>query len=284
MPTLPENPVDYKPTRVEAIRGFIQNILNPIARGKQKAENQNSEAGQPHILRRATPEEEIMEKRDKTNQRVLGGGINQTYFVEFKDDGSGVFKPKEGEVGVKKNFYKKERAAYLVSRFLGLNLVPPTIIRKIDGKIGSVQQFIPDAENAYLNKDSLNQDQLFALWIFDYIIQNTDRHPGNLLIKEDKIYAIDHGYSMDKDDRGFYSLFKAFYDTPAPKELVGLLNDFLSDKTRPSILKELLSELLSNKEVEACMDRIKWVGQLLAKNNSIKNGELDDFRPSVLAT
>ena len=73
----------------------------------------------------SSPEEEVLTSREKTKSSELSGGCNKTIFVELKDDGAGVFKPKDGEkkgirYGVEAGtYYKRERAAYLVDRFLG---------------------------------------------------------------------------------------------------------------------------------------------------------------------
>ena len=98
----------------------------------------------PENLR--TPTEVTIESHEKESGKKLGGGTNQTLYIKLKNDGSVVFKPKDGEAEMLAHLeqYKRERAAYLVDRFMGLNLIPATVIREIDGKIGSAQEFIPD--------------------------------------------------------------------------------------------------------------------------------------------
>lgn len=63
-----------------------------------------------------SPKEDILTSREKTSSKKIGRGITDSSFVELKDDGKGVFKI-EG--------YQNERAAYLIDRFLSLNLTPP---------------------------------------------------------------------------------------------------------------------------------------------------------------
>ena len=63
-----------------------------------------------------SPKEEVLASREKISSNKIGMGVTDSSFVELKDDGKGVFKT-EG--------YKTERAAYLVDRFLGINLTPP---------------------------------------------------------------------------------------------------------------------------------------------------------------
>lgn len=95
------------------------------------------------------PVEVILSLREKELERQLGGGVNITTYIKLRDNGAGVFKPKNGEnksYDTSGSFFKRERASYLVDKFLGFNLVPPTVIREIDGQIGSVQEFIPDTD------------------------------------------------------------------------------------------------------------------------------------------
>lgn len=233
-----------------------------------------------------TPEEAILEKREKTSSKDIKEGISKPIFVQFQDDGAGIFKSsaREKEWEYIGN-YKKERAAYLVDRFLGFGLVPPTVLREVDGEMGSVQEFIPDAKTAaeaYLEtpftaeeiqaltgqeqKQKLTKEQkqslktqLFQLWLFDYLIYNRDRHGGNLLVKENKIYAIDHGFTFKKND--FYYPFCRFFDTPIPKEVKDAFERFYSWKEGKEILRDLLSELLSKDEVDCFFKRVEVVAE-----------------------
>jgi len=222
-----------------------------------------------------TPEEEVLETREKSSSRPLEGGANTKSFIELKDDGAGVFKPKSGErKGLRQGleqgtYYKRERAAYLVDRFLGFDLVPPTVIRMIDGEEGSVQQFIPDALSIYdrslRNRDGLKPD-LMKLWIFDYIIWNSDRSSKNFLVKDDKIYAIDHGctFCYGEDSLRFYS-HSSYENEQIPKDITDKINQFLSWGEGIKILGELLKELLPEAEAKACVARIKKIGEILAR-------------------
>ncbi len=235
------------------------------------------------IERRSTPEETLLESREKSKSTPLGGGVNQTEFIELRDDGSGVFKSKKGEninlrEGIEAGtYFKRERAAYLVSRFLGFDLVPPTVIRELDGEIGSFQQFVTDTKNWYEVLDSkklLLESQLIAMWIFDYIVWNSDRHGGNFLVKEDKIYAIDHGLCFGN---AHPYKFQEFFDTPVPKEIIEKLASFASWEEGVDILRDLLEELLEKQEVSACIARIKNITGLLQEKESIHYGALNFF-------
>lgn len=84
-----------------------------------------------------------------------------------------------------------ERAAYIVDKMLNLNLVPTTVLRIHNGNVASAQRFIAGTRPEYsdVKPPKLN--------LFDFIIGNGDRHPGNWIITRDKVWAIDNAYSFD---------------------------------------------------------------------------------------
>jgi len=213
----------------------------------------------PEKLRSAT--EDKIESYERESDKNLGGGVNTTLLVKLKDDGSVIFKPKNGENENWKELvqYKRERAAYLVDRFLDFGLVPPTVIRDIDGAVGSAQEFIPDALSGHeyehvLQADDVNIDKYELkekLYLFDYIIANGDRHGNNWLVKNGRVIAIDHGVS-----------FWPWTDSPSiefPKEWVEKIKKLIDSTETYQILCDLLSELLPQKDVEAFKKRLTLI-------------------------
>ena len=188
--------------------------------------------------------------------------------------------------------YKNERAAYLVDKFLGFNLVPPTTIRSIDGEIGSLQQFIPDAQEitvlsgAYAKTKMENEErkkELIKLWIFDYIIWNKDRHGGNVLIKDKKVYAIDNGLAFSTSSLGYWQSYEYFFNQPVPDEVIGALEKFYPIESEgpvneaveavwrenERVLRDLLLELLSEQDVSACLGRMRLIRIFLRRYKGI---------------
>lgn len=228
-----------------------------------------------------TPHEAELESREVGNHSELGGGCNKTNFVELKDDGSVVFKPKSGEKEDLRNqteagtYYKRERAAYLVSRILDFDLVPPTVIREVNGEIGSAQEFIPDAKfySDYFHEGpKILKSELKKLSVFDYIIWNSDRHDQNFLItSNEKVHAIDNGLSFSQDGLRLFwdDLSPDFFDLP--EDIAEKINAFLADPLRKEILSDLLKELLSDAEVRACLKRIEFLGKTFKDKKLIKN-------------
>lgn len=221
-----------------------------------------------------SPEEEILASREKKSLEKIGYGITDSSFVELKDDGKGIFKGSD---------YKNERAAYLVDRFLNLRLTPPTVIRKIDGKIGSIQKFIENTSTANsMDRERVEfieayKNDLIKLWIFDLIIKNRDRHGGNLLVKGDNIYAIDHGFSFNyendyneiKEHCGYYDPYTSFYDTPLPQDIIDNFKRFNDTPELKEILRELLTELLGKKTADTCIQRIEYITKIMETTNCI---------------
>jgi hypothetical protein len=116
-----------------------------------------------------------------------------------------VYKPARGEedrtarAGVEAgSFHRREWLACMVDRALGLGIVPPTVLRREDDGIGSVQAWVPEAMPAGLVPERQpDQEDLVKLALFDYLIGSQDRHKNNYLIdRNGKLKAIDNGVSF----------------------------------------------------------------------------------------
>lgn len=255
------------------VKSFFNKLLNRNPRPQTVEPEKSSEGKVQSPL--TSQDEKVLESRPKEQSSLLGGGINTTVYVKLKDDGAGVFKPKSGErTGLRSEieagtYYKRERAAYLIDRFLGFDLVPATTIREFDGEEGSLQRFIPEAKTGYdltPEKFTVLAPQLKKMWIFDCIIANTDRHDGNFLVTGEKVYAIDHGLALSSQT---YSTFRPLFDTPGWEEISETIKHFLSWEDGVRILELLLLELLSSEEVSGVLSRIKKVDSMLHEHGTI---------------
>ncbi len=147
-------------------------------------------------------------------------GKTKPFKIELRKNGKmikGIFKYKDsapfnerGSWNKKNNIadrYQYEMAAYHLDRILGINLIPVTIERKVNGKSGIVQIWIDGLISEMTMKDNnipfkgdcSKEDQDNLINTFDYLISNRDRNQSNVLYsKEDlQIWFIDHSRSFD---------------------------------------------------------------------------------------
>lgn len=97
------------------------------------------------------------------------------------------------------SYADREAAAYELDEALGLGVVPPTIVREIDGERGMVQQFV-EIDEAGMYGGKVDQDSVYGIAVLDIATGNTDRHAGNVLIDKDRrVVAIDQGLSFPDD-------------------------------------------------------------------------------------
>lgn len=96
------------------------------------------------------------------------------------------------------NLAQREFAAYLISEYLQMHIVPLTILR--DGPFGQgmVQEWIDiNVEVDLAEFFSQDDPQLRKMALFDAVINNTDRKIGHLLPNpEGKLYGCDHGVTF----------------------------------------------------------------------------------------
>lgn len=148
----------------------------------------------------------------------------------------------------------REFAAFRVSEFLGLDLVPLTILRDGPYGIGMVQEWIDIDESIDLaNYFSQDLPQLRAMAFFDAIINNTDRKIGHLLPDENgNLYGCDHGVTFHEQDKLRTVLWQWAGDDLTTEELKAL------ELIKATLGKELdLSANLTQPEIEALLSRVE---------------------------
>jgi hypothetical protein len=133
--------------------------------------------------------------------------------------------------------YKSEIAAYRLDRVLGLDMVPPTVERSVEGESGSLQlwvgncQLLKDIQQSKLPPSPRWVRQLRRQRTFDNLIANIDRNAGNLLVDDQRnLILIDHSRAFGSNtmpfmkemlriDREFYDRLKALDEATLMREV-----------------------------------------------------------------
>jgi hypothetical protein len=165
----------------------------------------------------------------------------------------------DGSRGVEYNFrdtYKFNIAAYELARLLGLDMVPVSVPRKVNGQQAAVTWWIDDASMTELERRKKNVQppnpadwnrQLAVVKVFDELIFNTDRNLGNLVITSGwKIHMIDHTRA-----------FRMHQKCPNLKSLGKIDRDLLDNlRTLDSaVVRQRLGGYLTNYEIKALLAR-----------------------------
>ncbi|CAB4875803.1 unannotated protein [freshwater metagenome] len=154
------------------------------------------------------------------------------------------------------NLASREFAAYLISEFMELHIVPMTMLR--DGPFGSgmVQEWIEiDFEIDLANFFSQDDPQLRQMALFDAVINNTDRKIGHLLPRSDgKLFGCDHGVTFHKEDKLRTVLWQWADEIFSDKELEALNNLLHVLQSKPG---EILKSLITVEEFSALRLRIE---------------------------
>lgn len=147
----------------------------------------------------------------------------------------------------------REYAAFLVSEYLGLRVVPLTILRDGPYGDGMVQEWIDIDESIDLGSFfSTHNADLRTMAFFDAIINNTDRKIGHLLpTASGELYGCDHGVTFHAEDKLRTVLWQWAGDSLTDSELL-LLN-----KLSTGIGFDLdLSPHLTPSEIAAIKNRV----------------------------
>ena len=193
---------------------------------------------------------------------LIRGSSNSALLVEVAcEDRSvwAVYKPQEGErplMDFDPGLHRRERAAYLLSEFLGWDIVPATVVRR-GGPFGtgSLQLFVEHdpREHYFTIHDGVpaTHDQLRRIALFDCVVNNADRKGGHVLRGADgRVWGIDHGLCF-----------------AARCKLRTVVWDFAGEAVPEHLLQDIaplaeavpaeLAELLAPREAAALRERVR---------------------------
>jgi uncharacterized repeat protein (TIGR03843 family) len=191
-------------------------------------------------------------------------GSNYTFLVQVtqgEQSRPAVYKPARGERPLwdfpEGTLARREVAAYVVSRALGWDLIPPTVLRP-DGPAGagSLQLFVDaDPERHYFTFTEAEKQRLRPAAVFDLLINNADRKGGHVLLGEsDHLWLIDHGVCFHAEDK-LRTVIWDFVGGPIPRELLASLRRLKQALTADAALQAELGALLAPEELGALQAR-----------------------------
>ncbi|CAB4645368.1 MAG: SCO1664 family protein [Actinobacteria bacterium] len=212
------------------------------------------------------PESNIVHALEHGDITIIGRmphSSNATFLVAVQCDETSfqaIYKPLRGERPLwdfEPGLHRREIAAYLLSQAMGINMVPPTVLREGPLGEGSLQHFIDaDVEQHYFTifeqREDLH-DQLRAMCVFDIVANNTDRKAGHCLLGlDDKVWGIDHGVCFAADFK-LRTVIWEFGGEPLPDHLRAAIEPLI--ETVPLNI----ATLLSSDEVSALQERVQWL-------------------------
>jgi uncharacterized repeat protein (TIGR03843 family) len=198
---------------------------------------------------------------------LLHGASNYTFLARLNPhQPSGlmaVYKPARGESPLwdfeAGSLYKREVAAYELSKVLGWPVIPPTVVRRHGPHgVGALQLFIEADRRHFLEQQSAEPETWRRVALFDVITNNADRKSGHCLFDaNDKVWVIDHGLTFHVDPK-LRTVIWDFAGEPLPPDLCGNVERALAEVDKGGLAKTL-DGLLSPGEVRVLKRRLRRV-------------------------
>jgi len=205
----------------------------------------------------------LLENADFTAAKLIPWGSNYSFAVALSDpDGIeqlAIYKPRTGEAPLHDfrsgTLFRREVAAYRLSRLLSWGLVPPTVIRQGPHGTGSLQLYVQPAE----------VDDTHELWgdlcldnerivLFDHISNNADRKLSHCLLDPTgKRWGIDHGLTFNEAPK-LRTVMWQFAGMPISEPLHADLATILEQS---DAYADAFGALLHRQEIDAFFARVE---------------------------
>lgn len=196
---------------------------------------------------------------------ILRGASNYTFLARLGPHGPdgllAVYKPAHGESPLwdfaTGTLYRREVAAYELSKVLGWPRIPPTVVRKAAPQgIGAMQLFIDADRRHFLGEQADRRDVWVRVALFDVLANNADRKSGHCLFDSDnQVWVIDHGLTFHTDPK-LRTVIWDFSGDPLPGDLCGDLERALTQLEHGSLARTL-GNLLSREETNGLKRRLR---------------------------
>jgi len=239
----------------------------------------------PEELQERVKWEEFLKTAELVAQTQQTGrlAVTNPWTLTLEKDGitrKALWKNPEGRLKGSIEGWKWEIAAYCLDKYLGLNMVPPTVERRFHGDRGSCQVWADYKMNLRTKtNEKIKTPSYKVFWwnratylqrAFDSLIANEDRHMGNILITEDwRMILIDHSRSFRSSKKHTKRLIYGLKGIKEKKPMKQLPRRFV-DKLKSmdfELVKGIVGEYLKDKEIQAMLLRrdiiLKEIGILI---------------------
>ena len=199
-----------------------------------------------------------------TASKLIPWGSNYSFAVALETrDGReqlAVYKPRAGEAPLYDfpdgTLFLREVASYHLSKLLGWDIVPPTVIREGPHGVGSVQLYVePMQESESWDSQRYWGDctlEIERLVLFDHLANNADRKLSHCLRDvRGKVWGIDHGLTFNEVPKLRTALWQFVGSEMNPE----LRDDLGRLKRKEAEVRKSLQPYLSRGEVTALMQR-----------------------------
>jgi hypothetical protein len=197
---------------------------------------------------------------------ILRGASNYTFLARLQphppEGLNVVYKPARGESPLwdfqSGSLYKREVAAYELSKALGWPRIPPTVVRrKGPHGVGAVQLYIEADRRHFLGEQTVHRETWMRVALFDVIANNADRKSGHVLFDaKDQVWVIDHGLTFHEDLK-LRTVIWDFAGQPLPGELCTDVERTLVDLEAGGL--DAVARLISPAELRVLKRRMRAV-------------------------
>jgi len=216
--------------------------------------------------------------------------VTNPWEVTLEKDGEvrkAIWKDCEGRMKGYIESWKWEIAAYRLDRYLGLNMVPPTVEKTYKGRKGSCQIYLGVRSLKEHNDEKIKMPSyrvfpynraIYLHRAFDNLIANEDRHQENYRFTEDfRLILIDHSRSFRTSKKFTENLIYDEHNRENPGFIMKELPRAFVEKLKslnPEIIREVVGEYLTDKEIECVLIRrdliLEWLNKRIEKEGEDK--------------
>lgn len=236
--------------------------------------------------------EEFLKTADIVGQRQMSGeeAVTNPWVLTLKQGDfthRALWKNAQGRMHGYLESWETEIAAYRLDRFLGLNMIAPTIERRFQEERGSLQYWVDDTitYEEYLQAKAKGKMKMpsykvfpfdravYLMRAFDNLIANEDRHANNFLLTKDwRIILIDHSRTFRTSKKFTDELIYTEKNPEGPKLMKELPRAFV-EKLKGltfAAIRGAVGEYLTDDQINAMLKRrdlmLKEIDRLVKLN------------------